>query len=186
MVHETTYEYSSQVSSSRQIAHLTPRATAWQQLVSHRLTVDPIASERSEGIDYFGNRYVSFFVEEPHGELIVRAESEVIVASQGITPETESPPWEEAVVERGAWGPGLDLDAEQYRVPSPAIPLLPKARAYAARQLHARHGRGSPRCWISPSASSANSPTTPKPPPSKPACSRCWMRSAASARTTRT
>jgi transglutaminase-like putative cysteine protease len=61
----------------------------------------------------------------------VRAESEVLVASQGVTPEADSPPWEEAVVERGAWGPGADLEAEQYRVPSPAIPLLPKARAYA-------------------------------------------------------
>jgi transglutaminase-like putative cysteine protease len=132
VVHQTTYEYSSQVSSSRQIAHLTPRATAWQQLVSHRLTADPIASETSDGIDYFGNLYHSFFIEEPHSELIVRAESEVIVASQGITPDTASPPWEEAVVGPGAWRPGLDLEAEQYRVPSPTIPLLPKAKAYAA------------------------------------------------------
>ena len=132
VLHETTYEYSSQVSSSRQIAHLTPRATAWQQLISHRLTSDPIASETSDGIDYFGNLYHSFFIEEPHNTLIVRAESEVIVASQGITAQTASPPWEEAVVAPGAWQPGLDLEAEQYRVPSPGIPLLPTARAYAA------------------------------------------------------
>jgi transglutaminase-like putative cysteine protease len=131
VVHETVYTYSSQVSSSRQVAHLTPRGTSWQQLISHRLTIDPAASERSEGTDYFGNRYTSFFVEEPHATLTVRAESEVLVASQGITAETDSPPWEEAVVERGAWGPGIDLEAEQYRVSSPAIPLLPKARAYA-------------------------------------------------------
>lgn len=132
VVHETRYKYSSQVNSSRQIAHLTPRVTAWQQLVSHQLTVNPVPSESTDGIDYFGNRYVSFLIEEPHDELIVRAESEVIVASQGITADTPSPPWEEAVVGRGDWQPGLDLEAEQYRVPSPAIPLLPQARAYAA------------------------------------------------------
>jgi transglutaminase-like putative cysteine protease len=131
VVHETVYTYSSQVSSSRQVAHLTPRETAWQQLASHRLAIEPAASERNEGTDYFGNRYVSFLVEEPHSTLAVRAESEVQVASQGITPETDSPPWEESVVERGEWGPGIDLEAEQYRVASPAIPLLPKARAYA-------------------------------------------------------
>src|SRR5262249_33802019 len=91
VVHETTYEYSSLVSSSRQIAHLTPRDTPWQQLATHELFIDPEATERSEGRDYFGNRFLSFFVEESHNELIVRAESEVIVASQGIDPKTDSP-----------------------------------------------------------------------------------------------
>ncbi|HTQ36182.1 MAG TPA: transglutaminase family protein [Steroidobacteraceae bacterium] len=132
VVHETTYAYSSQVSSSRQIAHLTPRETSWQHVVSHGLSADPAATERNEGVDYFGNKFVSFLVEEPHNELIVRAESEVIVASQRIDAATTSPRWEESVVERGAWSPGLDLEIEQYRVPSPTIPLLPKARAYAA------------------------------------------------------
>lgn len=131
VVHETTYQYSSQVSSSRQVAHLTPRDTTWQKLLSHRLTVEPSESERSEGTDYFGNRVVSFLVEQPHSALTVRAESEVVVESQGITEDTDSPRWEEAVVERGAWGPGVDLEAEQYRVPSPAIPIAAKARAYA-------------------------------------------------------
>jgi transglutaminase-like putative cysteine protease len=132
VVHETVYEYSSQVSSSRQIAHLTPRETAWQQLVSHRLTVEPGASERSDGTDYFGNRFVSFFVEEPHQELIVRAESEVVVSSQGISAASDSPPWEKAVVDRDSWGPGLDMEIEQYRVSSPAVPLLAQATSYAA------------------------------------------------------
>jgi transglutaminase-like putative cysteine protease len=35
------------------------------------------------------------------------------------------------VVERGAWRPQLDMDLEQYRVPSPGVPLLAGARAYA-------------------------------------------------------
>ncbi len=131
VVHETAYEYSSQVSSSRQIAHLTPRETGWQQLISYNLDVVPATSERNASVDYFGNHMVSFFVDEPHVELTVRSESEVVVASQGIDAETESPPWEDSVVERGDWGPGLDMEIEQYRVPSPSIPLLPKAKAYA-------------------------------------------------------
>ncbi len=55
VVHETVYEYSSTVSSSRQIAHLTPRITPWQQLITHVLNVNPATSERTAGIDYFGN-----------------------------------------------------------------------------------------------------------------------------------
>jgi transglutaminase-like putative cysteine protease len=83
-------------------------------------------------VDYFGNRCVSFFVEEPHVELVVRAESEVVVASQLIDANTKSARWEESVVERGAWEPSHDMETEQYRVPSPAVPLLPKAKSYAA------------------------------------------------------
>jgi transglutaminase-like putative cysteine protease len=132
VVHETTYEYSSQVSSSRQIAHLAPRATAWQQVISHRLEIRPRASELTEGVDYFGNRFVSLLVEEPHNELTVRAESEVIVASVAPPPGSTSPPWEQSLIERGAFGPGSDLDVEQYRVASPAVPLLPRARLYAS------------------------------------------------------
>lgn len=132
VVHETVYQYSSQVSSSRQIAHLTPRETSWQKVLSHGLDVAPRCSESSEGTDFFGNRYVSFLVEEPHQTLTVRAASEVIVASQVPGSGPGSPPWEAALTERGKWGPTMDLDVEQYRVPSPAVPLLPKARAYAA------------------------------------------------------
>jgi transglutaminase-like putative cysteine protease len=132
VVHETVYEYSSLVSSSRQIAHLTPRTTPWQQVAAHQLMVEPQVTERSEGTDYFGNRVTSFFIEEPHAGLTVRAESEVVVASHAPAQDAASPPWEEAVVARGAWRPQLDMDLEQYRVPSPGVPLLAGARAYAA------------------------------------------------------
>ncbi len=131
VVHETVYQYSSTVSSSRQIAHLTPRDTPWQQLTAHSLQIAPGHIERSDGVDYFGNRFVSFLVEEPHQQLTVRAESEVVVNTHVPAGSLGSPPWEHALTERGRWT-GLDLDVEQYRVPSPNVPLLPRARAYAA------------------------------------------------------
>ena len=131
VVHETVYEYASQVSSSRQIAHLTPRVTPWQKVLAHQLDVEPRASEQSQGVDFFGNAYVNFFVEEPHLVLKVRAESEVVVSSQVPADNLGSPPWESAVVERGKWMPGADLNVEQYRAPSPAVPWLERARQYA-------------------------------------------------------
>jgi transglutaminase-like putative cysteine protease len=131
VVHETVYDYSSQVSSSRQVAHLRPRETPWQRVIAHRLEVAPRFTERGEGVDYFGNHYESFFVDEPHHSLCVRAESEVVVASSAPAPAAASPPWEQA---RGGqlWTAGLDLSVEQYRVPSPATPILARARSYAA------------------------------------------------------
>jgi transglutaminase-like putative cysteine protease len=130
VVHETVYKYTTQVSSSRQVAHLSPRETAWQHVVSHQLHISPACTERSAGVDFFGNHYESFFVDQPHQTLSVRAESEVVVAAAAPAPGTVSPPWEQAVGGR-AWPAGIDLAVEQYRVQSPAAPILGRARAYA-------------------------------------------------------
>ncbi|MDQ2639824.1 MAG: transglutaminase family protein [Pseudomonadota bacterium] len=132
VLHETVYTYSAQVSSSRQVVHLHPRETPWQRVLSHRLDIEPRCTERSGGVDYFGNRFESFFVDEPHQTLIVRAESEVIVAANAPAHGATSPPWELAVGERGVWKPGADLAVEQYRAPSPAAPVLARTRAWAA------------------------------------------------------
>ncbi len=132
VVHETSYQYSSLVTSSRQIAHLSPRQTSWQQVLSHSLDIRPDCDEQTEGVDYFGNRMVSLFVDEPHQALIVRAESEVIVSRYAPLPGAPSPPWEQSLAVKGEWGPGTDLEVEAYRAPSPLVPLLAAARAYAA------------------------------------------------------
>lgn len=132
VVHETSYQYSSTVTSSRQIAHLSPRATSWQQVLAHSLVIKPHCSEQSAGVDYFGNHIVSLFVEEAHQALVVRAESEVIVTRYAPVAGAPSPPWEAALPVAGGWGRGADLEVEAYRVPSPAVPLLASARAYAS------------------------------------------------------
>lgn len=132
VTHETVYRYSTQVSSSRQIAHLAPRETGWQRVLAHHLHVEPRCSERSDGIDYFGNRYTRFFVDHPHQTLSVRAESEVLVASRGPSPASASPPWEQAARPAGEWHRGLDQSVEQYRVGSPAAPVLASTRDFAA------------------------------------------------------
>ncbi len=138
VVHETSYKYSSMVTSSRQIAHLSPRETSWQQVISHELEITPNATERTEGIDFFGNHMVSLFVDEPHQMLIVQAESEVVVSRYAPLPGAASPPWEQSLAVKGEWGPGTDLEIESYRIPSPAVPLLAAARAYAAPSFTSR------------------------------------------------
>src|SRR6185369_260286 len=124
--------YSSPIATSRQIAHLTPRETRWQKVISHQLEVRPSPVERAEGVDYFGNSYSRLVVDTPHDELVVRSACEVIVMPHAPAPGAESPPWESALAEPGVWT-GLNLDVEQYRVASPAVPLLPSTRDYAAK-----------------------------------------------------
>jgi transglutaminase-like putative cysteine protease len=131
VLHETVYRYTSAIGSSRQIAHLAPRGTSWQKVLWHRLDIKPAPVEKSDGVDYFGNPYARLVVDEPHEELIVRAESEVVVAPHAPAPGAESPRWESALAKPGVWT-GLNLDVEQFRVASPAVPLLPSTREYAA------------------------------------------------------
>lgn len=131
VTHETVYRYAAPVDISRQLAHLSPRDTPWQRVVSHALHVDPEPGERSEGVDYFGNRYARLVVDTPHDALTVRAESEVIVQACAPAADAVSPAWETALAVQGAKGEGTALDVEQYRVPSPAVPLLASTRDYA-------------------------------------------------------
>ena len=108
----------------------------------HRLDIDPVPSERDVRLDYFGNLVVSVSVDTPHDALIVRAESIVEVEAHAPAAKIESGPWERALAQPGVWGPGMDLDIEQYRMPSPAVPLLPAAREYALPSFPAK------RAWL--------------------------------------
>ena len=131
VVHDTRYSYSSAVTSAQQLAHLAPRATRWQRVVSHRLDTDPQPTEHIQGRDYFGNEIVCLSVDLPHDTLTVRAESIVEVDSHAPRSTADSPPWESALAKPGTWGPGVDLEVEEYRVTSPAVPLLAATREYA-------------------------------------------------------
>ncbi len=41
VTHETRYSYTSTVTSSRQLVHLQPRVTPWQEVHRHRIAVTP-------------------------------------------------------------------------------------------------------------------------------------------------
>lgn len=131
VVHETRYTYSHKVTVAHQMAHLRPRATQWQQVETYELHILPEPGSRAQGKDYFGNDVERFELDAPHDELVVRAESLVTVSSHA-PDSAATDAWEAALAEPGVWGPHVDLDVEQYRMPSPMVPLLPEARVYGA------------------------------------------------------
>lgn len=138
VVHETRYTYSGTVTSSRQLAHLQPRVTSWQDVHRHRISVSPTPAERADGDDYFGNSVLRFAVYEPHDELVVRAESEVTVRDylEGIG--NKSSPWEAALAPKTTAGASIDLDVEQYRVGSRMAPALVEAADYARESFESK------------------------------------------------
>lgn len=128
VIHETCYTYSNTVTSSRQLAHLQPRITPWQEVHRHRITVAPDPIERADGEDYFGNAVLRFAVYEPHDELLVRAESEVTVVDHFDPQSAVEVPWERALAPSRT---AVDLDIEQYRAGSSLAPVLAESAAYA-------------------------------------------------------
>ncbi|TXH28821.1 MAG: transglutaminase family protein [Elusimicrobia bacterium] len=135
VLHETHYTYASPVSLSRQLLHLTPRASAWQSCLNHRIDVEPAASATRSREDCFGNPITEVALEYPHDTLGVRAESLIEVlphlpvgATRGACP---SPEWE-VVRDQLAYGqrPPL-LTANRFQFESPCVRVKHEFAHYA-------------------------------------------------------
>jgi transglutaminase-like putative cysteine protease len=131
VIHETRYRYSAMVTRSSQLAHLNPRDTDWQQVHEHVLTIDPDPVERFDSTDYFGNRVSRFAVHEPHGELLVRAESEVTVRSISERWLKGGGAWEAGRGIVRSQGGLIELEVEQYRFGSDRAPIRADCADYA-------------------------------------------------------
>lgn len=134
VVHETRYTYEYAVSSGRHLAHLSPRETRWQSVLSHAIDLKPGATEQAWEMDYFGNRVLRFTHESAHRELAVHAESTV-----EITPQRAG--WDEHLPWERAAAPATTLEADpeltEFRLPSPHVPLLPASLDYARKSFKA-------------------------------------------------
>jgi transglutaminase-like putative cysteine protease len=143
ILHETRYSYTSPVALSHQLLHLTPRAVAWQTVLSHAITIDPAPAEQTERKDDFGNPVRQLLVATPHQSLVVHAESEVVVRSRakegrvGAEGRASSPRWETAR-DRLASLRDPPLDPAQFVFESPHVPCLPELAHYAASSFKPR------------------------------------------------
>ena len=96
ITHSTTYEYGDAVSLSHNIARLRPRDNRMQQIcLRHDLSVSPAPSDRSDGLDYFGNHISYFSLQESHNQLKIVARSEVEVTPMVRPDFSLGSPWEE-------------------------------------------------------------------------------------------
>lgn len=131
VTHETTYGYSTSVTHGHHLAHLSPRDTPNQQVLSHSLECDPAPAESTRIVDYFGNNTLSFVITTPHDTLRVVAKSRISVQYQEPDPTVSSVPWEQAL--------HLDpyhveaMDVAEMRLPSPHVDCLPLSQKYVAR-----------------------------------------------------
>jgi transglutaminase-like putative cysteine protease len=135
VVHETHYDYSSQVSGSLHLLHLSPRSTPWQSVESHGLMVTPEATDIRHHEDYFGNPVTRLAIDVPHRELLLRTESQVSITPRAPAPTTESPRLAEMRERLAGSDPATRFALAQYLGPSPLVPLLADAVSYARPYL---------------------------------------------------
>lgn len=124
--HTTTYRYAAPASLCHSLAHLTPRSTVRQRVLSSSLDITPEPDDRRRRSDVHGNVVDHVAVQRPHDHLVVTARSLLELDPVDISPCAVEP-WEQ---HRGAAlvvGPEREL-----LLSSPLVPLLEPVSDYAA------------------------------------------------------
>lgn len=129
VVHETSYDYSPPVKTAQHMAHLRPLHNARQQVLSHRLSINPAPVQQTAATDVYGNTRAFFSLSGAHDELMVVADS--VVATSAPEAPQDSLPWE-AVRERMRYHRGAAWDpASEFVFASPYVPRHDKFLDYA-------------------------------------------------------
>lgn len=133
VTHTTRYEYGEPVTLCHSEAHLKPRGTEVQRVASSVVRVDPAPVLVSERDDFFGNRVTAFCIQQPHTVLTVTAVSTVELGDARLPLlQDTAPPWDQVVRRLADGGDEETLEARQYRLPSPQVPVDAACRDYAA------------------------------------------------------
>ena len=129
VLHETRYDYQPAVRTAQHVAHLKPAHDAHQQVLSHRLAIEPAPARQSETVDVWGNTRTFFSLDAAHDRLRVVAES-LVATSQRPRPVTRMA-WDVAA-ERMRYHRGARYDgAAEFAFSSPYVPRDAAFAAYA-------------------------------------------------------
>ena len=138
ITHETRYDYTPPVETAQHLAHLKPRNTGSQQLLSHSLVVSPTPAQRSESLDLYGNTRAFFALESTHNELVVTAESLVQTSVPTLDALIARELTWEQVRERFRYHKGSAYDPSvDFVFPSPYVPRHDDFAAYARSSFSA-------------------------------------------------
>jgi transglutaminase-like putative cysteine protease len=108
--------------------HLRPRPSDWQHVISEQITTDPLPARKRDSHDHFGNLVTWLFLDLPHADFEVIAESVVQVDYPSPPPPQLTPAWE-SVAEMAKDSVGWR--AAEFRFDSPMVPAEPQVRDYA-------------------------------------------------------
>jgi transglutaminase-like putative cysteine protease len=127
--HTTRYGYGSPVELAAHMVHLRPRPRPFQTVISEQIITLPQPARRRDGIDYFGNLVTWLFIDMPHADFEVTAESVVEVRHPPPPDPAGTAPWE-AVAEAARGSDGWQ-EAE-YSFGTDKAPVDGGTKAFAA------------------------------------------------------
>jgi len=132
VTHTTQYHYSAPVSHCYNVAHLLPRVTPQQSCNVSELRISPLPANVNDWNDLYGNRQVSFNIQQAHTELTVTAISEVEVKSYGTLLENAFPiSWEQAIEYIRTSRDADVIDTQQFLLESDYIEFSDEIDAYS-------------------------------------------------------
>lgn len=132
--HSTRYEYEHPVGSSYLSLHLAPREFDRQNVANATIEVRPSPLHQTSRQDFFGNPVTDLFLSEPHGELVILAESRVTVRALEDVLLDLSPGWEQTAVLARQAATADARGAGRFCFPSPHI-TIDGAYDYAANLM---------------------------------------------------
>jgi transglutaminase-like putative cysteine protease len=123
--HETRFTYDAVVTHGLSEARVLPRVTPTQSVHRADVTVEPRPDERTEHLDFFGNRVVYLALSRPHSVLSVTAIAEVEVSEAAAGPAADEP-WD-----------SIDWPADlvQFVAGSPLVAANGAVAAYAGQSF---------------------------------------------------
>ncbi|MDX1536174.1 transglutaminase family protein [Arsukibacterium sp.] len=135
--HLTQYSYPQPVANSYNLACLTPRQLAYQQVEQTQLDVEPYPSDVQQRTDYFGNTQHFIHLQSPHLQLAVTANSIVNVQRRdNVLKIQDGASLSQLQQHLNREYDSATLQAKLCSHASQLIPLLPQARALITPMLH--------------------------------------------------
>lgn len=128
--HLTRYRYAKPVTRNYGRAHVEPRATPAQRVLSHEVEVHPDPAVLTTHTDFYGNSSTFLMVEDPHEELEVHSRARVTVLPRTYSLEHVAVPWQHCTPDH--WGPLMPLDSADFVLPSPRVTLTDEVHDLAS------------------------------------------------------
>jgi transglutaminase-like putative cysteine protease len=136
--HKTAYNYAVPVHQSYHLLHLAPREVPNQEIIRHRLSVEPAPGIRWDGTDYFGNPYSVLNMEDEHGQLVVKSESVIDVNPSDPVDILQSASWQELANRSFTTEPQTNKDIWPFAAASRHAHPLPELADYAMESFPAK------------------------------------------------
>jgi transglutaminase-like putative cysteine protease len=135
IIHKTIYSYEESVTHCQNLAHMYPLTNSHQECYRTFIDVNPRPSVSSFRKDYFGNNLFYFAIEDFHRQLQVSVESSVKTNVPIYSLFSRSCPWEEVSSRIHNSKSRLDIEAIEFTLSSPFIPLNPLFSEYALKSF---------------------------------------------------